>query len=377
MRGVDVVVVGGGPAGAATALALARGGLTALVVERSTYTNARPGETLPPIVKEPLARLGVWEQFISEGHLPSYGTSSAWGAGHLRDHDFIFDPRGYGWHVDRGRFDSMLARAAEAAGARVHRDARLASCVRERPGEWRLKIAGRGESFEVRARFVVDATGRASSFARRQGAKRVSYDQLVGVVRFLSPAASAAEVCHTTLVEAVPVGWWYSAPLPDGRLSVALMTDADLYAAGERGSENFWRRQLLDAEHTRSRADSYDWDAPRLVFTADSALLDSAAGESWLAVGDAAQTVDPLSSQGICQALWSGIGAAKAVTDYLGGSESALADYARRARKNFESYLKTRRQFYSTEGRWPGSTFWRRRQSGTLETPAFSGPIRV
>lgn len=366
MRGVDVVVVGGGPAGAATALAATRGGLSTEVVERSTYGNARPGETLPPSIEEPLARLGVWEQFVSEGHLPSYGTSSAWGAGHLRDHDFIFDPRGYGWHVDRGRFDAMLASAAEAAGARVHRGARLASCAREPSGEWRVRIANQGESFDVRARFVVDATGRASSIARRQGAKRVSYDRLVGVARFLSPAAGGTPASQTTLVEAVPVGWWYSAPLPDGRLSVALMTDADLYAAGERGTDDFWGRQLLDTVHTRSRADSYEWDAPRLVFTADSALLDRAAGEAWLAVGDAASTIDPLSSQGIYQALWSGLGAAKAIADFLGGSERALGDYARRVGKNFESYLKARRQFYLMEGRWPGSTFWRRRQAEGL-----------
>ncbi len=363
MRDFDVVVVGGGPAGAATALALTRAGISTLVVERSTYDNARPGETLPPSIEEPLARLGVWEQFKGEGHLPSYGTSSAWGAGHLRDHDFIFDPRGYGWHVDRGRFDAMLASAAEAAGARVHRGARLASCAREPAGEWGVKFASRGESFDVRARLVVDATGRAASIARRQGAKRVSHDQLVGVVRFLSPAASGPQASQTTLVEAVPVGWWYSAPLPDGRLSIALMTDADLYAAGERGSDDFWRRQLLDAAHTRSRAGSYEWDAPRLVFTADSAMLDRAAGESWLAVGDAASTIDPLSSQGIYQALWSGLGAAKAIADYLGGSERALSVYADRVGKSFESYLKARRQFYLMEGRWPDSMFWRRRQA--------------
>lgn len=363
MKGVDVVVIGGGPAGAAAALALARGGLSTMVVERSTYGNARPGETLPPSIEEPLARLGVWERFVGEGHLPSYGTASAWGADRLRDRDFIFDPRGYGWHVDRGRFDAMLASAAEAAGARVHRGARLASCARERSGGWRAKIQSQGESFDIRARFVVDATGRASSFARRQGAKRVSYDQLVGVARFLSPAASGQQASQMTLVEAVPVGWWYSAPLPDGRLSIALMTDADLYAEGERVSEDFLRRQLQDAAHTRSRAGSYLWDAPRLVFTADSSMLDRAAGESWLAVGDAASTIDPLSSQGIQRALWSGLGAAKAIAGHLGGSARALSDYADRVGRSFESYLKARRQFYLMEGRWPGSTFWVRRQA--------------
>jgi len=74
---VDVLVVGGGPAGTATALALRRYGFNVVVLERSDYKNTRIGETLLPAIREPLVNLGLWELFLSDSHLPSFGIHSA------------------------------------------------------------------------------------------------------------------------------------------------------------------------------------------------------------------------------------------------------------------------------------------------------------
>ena len=120
---IDVAVVGGGPAGAATALALARAGYTVTVLERSRYDAFRIGETLPPAVKRPLMELGVWDQFLATGTLESPGIVSAWGRPDPYDNDFIVNPDGPGWHVDRRGFDAMLARRPADGG----RKSRLAS----------------------------------------------------------------------------------------------------------------------------------------------------------------------------------------------------------------------------------------------------------
>jgi hypothetical protein len=77
---------------------------------------------------------------------------------------------------------------------------------------------------KLRARFAVDASGRASFLARISGAERIAIDQLVASTMFRAVARDGS-AAKFTLIEAVEDGWWYSAPLPDGRLVAAFMTD--------------------------------------------------------------------------------------------------------------------------------------------------------
>src|SRR5438034_1194138 len=114
------MILGGGPAGAATALRLAGNGCSVVLAERSDYTSARVGETLPPAIQPLLQKLGVWEPFVELKPAPSVGIRSAWGSPELRSNDFIFSPYGPGWCVARNRFDALLAHSAAAAGAQVY-----------------------------------------------------------------------------------------------------------------------------------------------------------------------------------------------------------------------------------------------------------------
>jgi hypothetical protein len=133
-----------------------------------------------------------------------------------------------GWHVDRARFDAMLVRSAEEAGAKVYRGADLSSCITDDWGHRLTEFASEDVKSSIRSKFIVDATGRSSVVARRQGAARASYDRLVGLVGFVASSSGYNGSDSFTLVEAIEDGWWYSAILPDLRLVVAFMTDADL-----------------------------------------------------------------------------------------------------------------------------------------------------
>jgi flavin-dependent dehydrogenase len=279
------------------------------------------GETLAPATREPLARLGLWERFAAAGHRPAHAIRSAWGSAEAIDQDFILNPYGSGWHVDRRAFDRMLVDAAAEAGARLV----TGTIVRAwRRGEtWALDAGG----IALQAAHVVDATGRAAHFARRFGARRVALDRLVGVVASVPPERSTSAHDGVTLLEAVAQGWWYSARTPDDRLLLAYMTDADLWARDARHAGAL-AAKLESAPLTRERVRGTP-GAPARVVSAVSAELRPASADGWFAAGDAAMAVDPLSGNGVCHALRSGMSAADAILGRRDGDDAARAAFPR------------------------------------------------
>lgn len=361
----EVAVLGGGPAGTATALGLARLGCSAIVIERSNYKAVRIGETLPPIVRSLLVSLGVWKEFLAQNHCQSFSIHSAWGQAELYANDFIFGPYGNGWHLDRARFDAMLAQAAENAGVQVLRGAQLVSIQERRGGGWRVEIGAQGKRLEWKAQFLVDATGRASTLARKLGASRKNCDHLIGSVASFTTDARAQASNHATLVEAVEEGWWYSAVLPDGQMVVAFMTDADIYAQRSRKARYSLKEESQKTEHTKLRLSAWTPTSVSQVVSANSSRLDRVCCRNWLAVGDAATAFDPLSGQGLYRALETGLQAAEAISDHLSGDAEAVLKYAAHLEEAFDRYLAVRAYYYSKEKRWLDSLFWKRRHATT------------
>lgn len=358
---VDVIVIGGGPSGTSTAIGLARAGYSVTVLERSRYEVPRIGETLPPQIQPLLAELGVLHRFLAGGHVRSPGIVVAWGQTELYENDFIVNPYGPGWHVDRRRFDAMLADAASALGAEVILGAQPTACVRIDSDLWNVKSVVDGIPLVREGNVLVDATGRSSSPARRLGGHRLVHDRLVGLVGLLQPVRDESGCDRRTWVEAVEHGWWYTAPLPDGQHIAAFFSDADLIPRGRSALDRFWRNELTHACHVRARVER-EWPSINLrTLPASSTRLQKAGSPGWLAVGDAAAAFDPLSSCGITWALGSGQAAARAIDAYYRGDRLALDGYKRWIEEEFADYLRKRAEYYSRERRWPECPFWKRR----------------
>ena len=342
----DVLIIGGGPAGCAAAIALKnqRPELSVKLIEKSQYQAFRIGETLPPGCDELLRQLRIWQDFLKQPHQPSYGTQAAWGSDQLHDNEFIFNVSKNGWHLDRKSFDAFLFEQAKIRGATVLQDQAFTS------------------DETTAARFTIDATGRQCVFARSQGAKRQYADRLMATWAILP----AKDVSYSnTVVEAVENGWWYSALLPDKQLIVSFMTDADHLKQYNLKSVDAWLENLKRSQHTKARISTDTGISKISSCAADSAILDKIAGENWIAAGDAASTFDPLSSQGIFKSLRSGIFAAYATMNYFDNELRGIEKYRWLVENEYQEYLKQRQYFYRLENRWPDSAFWQRRQANT------------
>ena len=353
MTTFDAVVIGGGPAGATTALGLARRGRRVALFEATRLDGPRYGETLPPEITPLVRQLGLWDRFARDEHLESPGMVSVWGTSERHESDFIRNVHGCGWHVDRNRFDAMLVRAATEAGATTWSGVRVVDCRRVGSDPYTLTLRGRGAPGPVRTTVVVDASGRSGH--RLDGPIRFDVDdRLLAIVIRLGYDDPPPDL--RTYIEAVAMGWWYSSPLPGGETMVMFFTDRASYLAGGADLGAVLEQSPL----TRPRFASARLLASRVLY-APSALRAPLAGPAHLAVGDSAAAYDPLSGRGIFKALRDGMAAADAAHAFLGGEPGALSTYDARVRTEFSEYASLRRAYYAQETRWPEAAFWRRR----------------
>jgi flavin-dependent dehydrogenase len=324
------------------------------------------GETLPPDIKTILVHIGIWDDFLNDKHLPSTGNRSAWGSEEITENNFIFHPHTYGWHLDRFKFDFMLLEAAKRAGA-IHLEVQIETIEKYfNNNGWILNLKNKNNRIRksINSAFIVDATGRTSWFCYRQGIRRFSFDSLCGYVSFLS-TKTEGDSDSMTLIESVSDGWWYSALLPKNIRVTSFFTDSNLPIARSIRTSIEWKNTMMqNTSHIKVIHDKYDYHtiSGPYIRIANSSILEKVSGENWLAVGDAAASYDPLSSQGILTAMTDSISASDIIRKYLKGKDRSLEEYNKRIITNFKSYLKRRDYYYNLEKRWSNNAFWKQNQ---------------
>ncbi|MCP4383671.1 MAG: NAD(P)/FAD-dependent oxidoreductase [Hyphomicrobiales bacterium] len=348
MSDCDVLVVGAGPAGCATAIRTARAGLSTILIDRARPARTWAGESLPPGMGKLMGSV-FGDGILSERHhRAAFGTRSVWGSAELAETDFLTNPLGHGWLLDRARFDADAKVAAATAGVTIATVRRLG--LVSRASGWQVET---GDDASFTAGFLVDATGRSAALLRQLRVARIDADRQIAILATFADDGDA--YCGTT-VEAVADGWWYATPLPGGRRVLAYLTDDDLWRQGERD----WHGLLGETLHIGRCAGSNALSATPRAYPAATAQTDQLFGEGWLAVGDAAASFDPLSSQGLASAVLMGARAGEALVQP--DRKQAIAAWAAAYAMMVAEHADLRTHYARLEDRWPVSVFWRRRQ---------------
>jgi len=350
---MKIAIIGGGPAGLFTAIALQQMNHKVFVLEAETYEKQRAGEHLGAEARTLMKNLNIPNQIIEENSIGCTGVDGAWGQEELLSRSSIFNPYGEGIILSRPAFDFALATYCQSLNISIETDCRV-STLKQKDDCWEINT--KDNQFE--ADFVVDASGRNSKFSNSLGTSKKLFDDLIGIARVLKPKQSQQITRSQLLIESTPSGWWYSVQLPSGDVAATFMTSAKLFSASKQSQELFWESQLSKGRHTSIRLADFVATEKGFTQSAKSQILQKVAGKGWLAVGDAAMSYDPLSSAGILKGMRMGISAASKINDWANGNTVALDDYDQNCQKIFAEYLIEKEAYYDLEKRFNNYPFW-------------------
>lgn len=347
MKSIDVLIIGAGPAGAAAARVLSLEGLQVIMAD-PVKTSQKIGESLPGAARTLLKDMGLIPWFEKSIPKICYGNLSSWGSEQLISADFIRDPNGTSWHLNRSSFDNYLREAAQNAGT-TWLKLKLKNLKVMDSQKWGATFDGE----EIESSWLIDASGRKSICTQFIGVKKYHDNPIVSVFTWGKDIHQE----ERTLIESVPKGWWYSSPLPQNKRIVSFHVTAK-EAANIINTPNEWQKNLSETKYIKNICDAKnDWDILRRTM-ANGAILEQFGGKYWIAIGDAALAFDPISSQGIFNALYTGLRGAQAIISTFKGKENAIEEYSLQLKQIRNSYLKNIKYYYSQERRWKNSAFW-------------------
>lgn len=377
----DVAVVGGGPAGAAAARLLASWGHSVLVLTREVDRRRGLAESLPPSSRKLLAAIGALAAVEQAGFGRGIGNAVWWG-----DREAQLEPYGggaRGFQLFRPELDALLQQLAVDAGATVVRGATVTRVAPDGDGS-HLHYGTATGARTARARFVLDASGRAGVVGRpvRRYESAFRMQALIGV--WQRPGGWRLPDESYTIIETCEDGWAWSIPVAADIRHLVVMVDGTVSQVP--------RGRTLDATYLTALARSRQLEGLRAgatllhTWACDASVYSSSAyaGPSHLLVGDAGACIDPLSSFGVKKALASAWVAAIAVHTAMSDAArraAALDFFAAREREMFLAHLRQSRDYAREAFARHAHPFWGQRAAVVVpdghDTPDEAGLARA
>lgn len=344
-----VAVVGGGPAGAISALLLARAGVEVVLIADGRRSRFQRGEVLSPKGRSALRHLGLWEHIPLDILSPCYATRIAWDSEKFVERVSMTDAYGPSWHVERSTFDPWLISQSIREGVSVV-GGRVSQTRRTEAG-WEFDVAGQA-AMKLHARYAVFATGRWPWWIWTH-ASRLCHDRLCAVFR----QAAVAPGTRGLWVASIPHGWCYLTATVNGAV-VGFLSDADIITR-LGGRDTALYHAIESAPLLRSRVVEFCGDAR--IAPAWVASVSPSYGDRWVGVGDAVLSHDPLAGQGLMFAMNSAVQSTQALLREMSGEVATISEYGSWVHEYCVGFLSHRQRLYGAVRRWPDQPFWQRR----------------
>ena len=356
-RSCDVVVVGGGPAGAVCAALLARSALDVVLVDDGRSRGGVFPETLSPAAVRALEEWKI--PMPPDVGSPCRYIKTAWDSSSPEIVELAWLRCRPSLTVDRPRFDRVLREVASCEGVAVV-PGRATHLTVPADGTVVLELDVDGRCERLACRALIDATGRKGIPSAPTLERRIYFDRLVALS---CPVARAVGADQLWLF-ATENGWWYATDHPGAGSVAVFLTDGDLLPRAPL-LEDWLDRELsangVPIELTRSSAPD--------VRDARTSCRRMLTRGGWLPIGDAAYSIDPLSGSGLENAIRSAGRAAVATTRYLhGGDRQPFTDVAVAVSQEVAGMLSERaRNYAAAASRFPQSEFWNRRTAMEMQ----------
>jgi flavin-dependent dehydrogenase len=351
----SIVILGGGPAGAAAARLLALWGHDVRLITRPEPPAVGAlAESLPPSCRKLFDVLAVRDVIETAGFVRATGNTVWWGAHEERVEQFADGERG--WQVDSAELASLLLDAAERAGVSIERRrVGLDDC------------AAREDSI------VLDCTGRSGVVARARGWRvyepSLKTIALVGIWRRDKPWRVPDDT-HT-LIESYGDGWLWSVPLGSGRRCIAAMVDPRTSDLAEGAAREIYLSEIAKARRFASVVEGAVLEPGLRGWDASMYSSSRYADEHALLVGDAGSFIDPLSSAGVKKAIasgWLAAVAAHTAIERPGMRQIAFDFFAARERDIYRHLRALTQRFLADAATRHPDAFWADR-SAAMDPP--------
>lgn len=360
----DVIIVGAGPAGCASAIALAQKSLKVGLIDIVRPNKPKVGESVPAAIKRLLKHLdinGIAAILTPDDYKPCISNASAWGNNQWHYQDGLLNPEGNGWHLDRNAFDAALYQ--KAVEKNVIPINNLVKNVTAQKDYYTINLKNQTSNSTniLQTKWLIDATGRASKVGRSLGFEKEQLSEQMAAIAWVN---TIADRDFSTRIKSVNNGWWYTALLPNQRRIIAFHGLLDEVRQHVHMPDVFIQ-SFNEANLIKGKISSNQIIDKIQGKDASFGKLTTLAYHRFFAVGDAAIAFDPLAAQGIFFALYSGIQASEAIIKSQEKpmlKDTFCTNFVQQMERVFQYNQKTLKLHYNSEIRFLDEAYWQSMQ---------------